>query len=78
MVCPICGLEGVITAVERLPKTGIVMKAIHSNGTEHRWALYDSIYDLGKQPRKSTRPDIIECPMELMVLVSFFLLLPKI
>jgi hypothetical protein len=49
MVCPICGLEGVITAVERLPKTGIVMKAIHSNGTEHRWARYHSVYDLGKQ-----------------------------
>lgn len=60
-VCPVCGNEGIQRAVELLPKTGTLMKIRHPDGKEHRWAEYDSIYDVAHQPTKRN-PTIIKCP----------------
>jgi hypothetical protein len=60
--CPLCGLEGIQRAVELLPKAGTLMRLRHPNGTEHRWAEYDSIYSLAVQTRKTINPQRMHCP----------------
>jgi predicted RNA-binding Zn-ribbon protein involved in translation (DUF1610 family) len=59
-ICPVCGQQGIQRAVELLPKTGTLMKIRHPDGKEHRWAEYDSIYDVAHQPKGNKT--IIRCP----------------
>ena len=61
--CAVCGLDGIESAIERLPKVGILMQCIHDkDGSKHQWARYDSINDAAKQPSKPHKPKIIICP----------------
>ena len=60
--CPICGLEGIQKAVELLPKTGTLMTIRHPDGKIHRWAAYDSIYDIGITSKRAVNPIRMKCP----------------
>jgi hypothetical protein len=60
--CPICNHEGIQRALEFLPKGGTLMRMRHPDGTEHRWAEYDSIYSIGIETRKKISPERMHCP----------------
>lgn len=59
--CGKCGIMGVESPVELLPKGGILMRAIHEDGTEHRWAEYTSMY-MGRERKSRNDEDKIMCP----------------
>jgi hypothetical protein len=58
--CGKCGIEGIESPVELLPKGGILMRAVHDDGTVHKWAEYSSMY-LGRE-RKTEGENVIYCP----------------
>lgn len=49
-------------AVEKLPKSGIKMVAVHDDGIRHEWVRYDSITQIGKHPPNKPNPKRIVCP----------------
>lgn len=61
--CPICGCEGMQRPVERLPVTGTLMKMRHPDGTEHKWAEYNSMFEIEVPAKMKTPPKIIVCPV---------------
>jgi hypothetical protein len=61
-LCPICNQECTKKSIERLPNTGILMKAVHKDGTEHKWAEYESIFAV-LVSRKRYNPKVIVCPV---------------
>lgn len=48
--------------IELLPDGGTMMKAVHPNGKECRWAEYDNIDDVMEGRKKTKNPRIIVCP----------------
>jgi hypothetical protein len=63
--CAVCGKEGIESQIERLPKGGILYRAIHEEDgteTEHRWAEYTSI-TVGRERRERNEDKTkIKCP----------------
>ena len=59
--CEICGVEGIETAVEKLPKTGVLIQSTHNDGSKHQWVIYSSLGEVIQQPRKTRNTRII-CP----------------
>lgn len=60
-ICYTCSKKAEVKAVERLPNSGILIHAIHGDGTIHKWTEYSSVEKVGKQPR-DMRPQEIRCP----------------
>lgn len=60
-ICGKCGDEAIESPVEMLPKDGVLMRAIHTDGTEHRWAEYSSMF-VGRDRKSRNDETMIMCP----------------
>jgi hypothetical protein len=60
-ICYTCSKKAEVKAVERLPNTGILIHAIHEDGTIHKWTEYGSLENVGKAP-KNMNPQEMKCP----------------
>jgi hypothetical protein len=58
-ICGVCFKTGRVRAIER-QQNGVVMQAIHGDGTTHNWLKYDSLLLNCRKAR--TKPDTLTCP----------------
>lgn len=63
--CAKCGKIAIESPVEILPKDGVLMRAIHEDGTEHRWAEYSSMF-VGRDRKERIDTTRIRCPCILV------------
>lgn len=62
-ICAVCNTEGIVTPVEKISFDGLMMQALHEDGTRHRWSSYKSLFDLGSyRGEHKEEAKTIECP----------------